>query len=231
MKSSAGFWIDGVFYPPIAGGSGEDEDPPEDQDPPEGGEDQDPPEGEDGDEGKPGRTFTAAEVEAKIGKRVARLEREFKSRLEDAQKKAGMEETEKLKLEKEQAEARLAEVSTAAERRAVSAEAKVAALAAGVTGKRLPTFLRLVDLSDVKVDEDGEPDPDQVQAAIDAALKEAPEFKAAPGAGAPGASGKELGGGGGGKVWTRGEIDKLTAEEYAEHREEIMEQSAKGLIK
>lgn len=75
----------------------------------------------------------------------------------------------------------------------VKAAAQVAAVAAGANPARVDALLKLADLTGVTVT-DGNPDAAGVKAAVDAALKDFPEFKAASAA-AGGSSGGDLNGG------------------------------------
>ena len=143
-----------------------------------------------------GKTFTQAEIDKIVGDRLTRDRKERDKTAADEKRKAEMSEAEKLKAAKDDADAR----STAADERAnavtVKAEAKVSLLAAGVKSERLAASLKLMDLSGVTVTE-GEPDAAALKKAVDALLKEYPEFV---GEAKANAGGKEFGGGGkGGK--------------------------------
>ena len=112
-------------------------------------------------------------------------------KLEEAEQKraqAEMSENERLKAEKEQAETKANETLTKANQRAVRSEARVRALEAGVKPERVAAVLRLSDLSGVEVAEDGEPDAKAVGKAIEATLKEYPEFKASHAVGGSGSN-------------------------------------------
>jgi hypothetical protein len=176
--------------------------------------------------------MTQAELDALIGKAHGKAktqaEREFKQWLERQQ----MDDAARAKAEKDDAEKAAQEHVKGANGRLVRAEAKVAALAAGVKADRVTRFLRNVDLDDVEVDDDGDVDEKAVAKAVKAALDEVPEFKGgASNGGGGGSSGGEFNGTGDKKVWTRDEISKLSPEEYEKHEEEILAQLAKGGIK
>lgn len=94
----------------------------------------------------------------------------------------------------------------AADKTLVTAAAQIAALTAGANPARVAALLKLADLTSVEVT-DGTPDAAAIKTAIDAALKDFPEFKAAAPTG--GASGGDLNGGGGTTV-TQAEFDKMT---------------------
>lgn len=184
---------------------------------------------EEGGEEKPGKSFSQDEVEKIVAKRESRLRKKLEKEAEEAKKKAEMSESEKLKAEKEEAEKRSADSLTKANQMLVKADAKVAAVAAGVKPERINKFLKLVDLSDIEVSEGGEPDGAAIKAAIAEALEDVPEFKGAAGGG--GASGGDFGGDAGRKKWTQAEVDKLSPEDYEKHRDEILAQSKTGTMK
>ena len=121
------------------------------------------------------------EVDKAIQSRLARerkkWEKEAAERAEAERKKAQMDEAEKAQAEKEEAEKRASDRERVANERVIRSEAKVQALEAGTKPERVSALLRLSDLSDIEVDDEGEPDAKAVRAAIDAALKEYPEFK------------------------------------------------------
>ncbi len=103
---------------------------------------------------------------------------------EEARKQAAMSDLEKAntraeKLERERNEAiELANTSRAELRSLrVRQEATSKALASGAKQERLEGVLRLTDLADA-TDEDGNPDPKAIEAAIKATLKAYPEFRA-----------------------------------------------------
>jgi hypothetical protein len=122
------------------------------------------------------KTFTQAELDEIIGKRLARERKDWLRQLEDETKKAAMTEGEKLKTEKEEAEKKAASAEAAANKRAIRAEAKVQALAAGIKAERLDHALKLADLAEITVGDDGEPDANAVKKAIDAIVKDFPEI-------------------------------------------------------
>ncbi len=124
-----------------------------------------------------GKTFTQAELDAIIAKRLSRERKAWEQQLEEERKKAAMTEAERLKAEKEEAEKRANELVQAANRRIIAAEAKVAAAAAGVKPERISYVLKLADLSDIEADENGNVDSKAIAAAINAVLKDLPELK------------------------------------------------------
>lgn len=123
-------------------------------------------------------TLTQKDLDDMIGKRLARERKAWADQLEEEKKKAAMTEAEKLKAEKEEAEKKAKAATDAANRRLVDAEAKVAAAAAGVKPEKLAYVLKLADLSQIEVGEDGTVDGKAVNAAIAAVLKDLPELTA-----------------------------------------------------
>lgn len=136
--------------------------------------------------------LTQAEVDELVKKRLGQARKTWEREAADAAEKAAMSETERLKAEKADAEKAAAERASAADQRVVRAEAKVAAVAAGVKPERAAAFMRIVDLASIELDDNGDPDAAALSAAITAALKEFPEFKGVAATG--GASGSEHGG-------------------------------------
>lgn len=106
----------------------------------------------------------------------------------------------------EAAEKAANETVAAANKTLVAAAAQIAALTAGANPARVEALLKLSDLSTVQVT-DGTPDAAAVKTAIDAALKDFPEFKTTAPAG--GASGGDLNGGGGTTV-TKEQFEAMT---------------------
>jgi len=140
--------------------------------------------------------MTQEELDALIAGKVAKERKKAETEAAEAAKREKMDEAERLKAEKEDAERKGAETEAKANAKLVLADAKVAAVEAGVKAERIATFMRLVDLGSVDVDNDGNPDAKAVKAAVAAALKDAPEFKADAGA-KKGASGGDMNGDGG----------------------------------
>ena len=146
-----------------------------------------------------GRTFTQAELDRIAAK--ARDEGRKAAEKEAAEKaaKEKMTEAERLKTEIAERDAKIKAQQEATDRRIVTAEAKLAAAAAGVHPTRVDAVIKLAadNLSQIAVDEaSGEPDKKQVESAIAAILKEFPEFagKSAGGSSSPAGF---FGGGGG----------------------------------
>lgn len=195
------------------------------------------PEGDSGQTSDAGKVkFTPeqqAAIDELVAERVRRAERAAAKREQDeaaeAARRAQMDETERLKAEKEDAEKRAAEALAKAERTLVNAEARVVAAAAGAKPERLDRIIRLLDLDGVAV-EDGTPDAKAIAAAVDALKADVPELFAA---GAPSKrSGADIDGGDGKRVWTRAQIAELAKwpAEYAKHEAEIDAAMREGRI-
>jgi hypothetical protein len=177
------------------------------------------------DKGGDKTTFTKAEVDAQVTAAVeARMAREAKARdkaiseavtkqLDEERRKAAMTEAERLKAEKDEADKRAAErdqAATARERAAgvklARADAKAAALDAGADPKLINDVLKLADIGETHLGEDGEPDAKTIKESIDAVLKDRPFLlKSAGGE----RTGEDFGGG-------SGEVDlsSLPMDEY-----------------
>lgn len=137
--------------------------------------------------GEQERKFTQSEINAIM----KREQKNWEKKLEEENAKAAMTEAERLKAEKDSAEKRAAEAAEAANGRVVRAEARVALAAAGIKTERIDRAIRLLDLSGVAVDDNGDPDVAAITGQIDALLKDFPELK---GVAQTGAAGQEFGG-------------------------------------
>lgn len=139
-----------------------------------------------------GKTFTQDELDQIIQRRLARERKQWEQQLEEERKKAKMDEAERLRVEKEDAEKRAQEAHAAANQRIIAAEAKVQAVALGVKPERVAYALKLADLSEVEVGDNGDPDTAAIKTAIEAVLNDLPELR---GSVAPPKSGSEFQGG------------------------------------
>jgi hypothetical protein len=133
--------------------------------------------------------LTQAELDAMIEKRQARDRAKWEKETKDAAEKAKMDEATRLTAEKAEAEAKATEATARANTRLVTAEAKLAAAAAGVPADRVAAFVKLADLSDIEVDDDGEIDAKALTKVVKSTLDANPFLKATP------ASGKSRSGG------------------------------------
>jgi hypothetical protein len=122
-----------------------------------------------------------------ISKRLAKAEKQWQKDLEDRKQKEGLSETEKLKAEMADKEGKLKSREDAATAKLIRADLKAEAAAQGVSKESLEYFLKIIDTSDIELDDAGDPDPAAVTKAVAAALKAVPAFK--------GQTQKDLGGG------------------------------------
>lgn len=199
--------------PPIGGGA-----PPEPPTP-------DPPDDGKGAPPDPEKTFTQAELDAIVARAKRQAEKKTREELEAEAQRAAMTENERLKAEREEADRQAAEAKAERDRILVEAEAKVAALAAGIPQARLEKALRLLDLSHVEV-EDGSIDAKAIAGAVEALKREIPELFAS---GTPPRSGGDFQKGEGGKrTWTAAEVKAMAPTEYAKHRDDIMAAISEG---
>lgn len=206
---------------------GDENDGDDDQEDEESDEDDDSgdDEGQDDDGEGDGKKFTQADLDKAINERIARERKKHERALRAAQRKT---KTEGGRTGDD------GEATKKANARAVKAEARAAAIAAGVPKDRAARFVGLADLDDIEslLTDDGDVDEAAIEALVEDTLEEWPEFKPTE-KGKAGASGAE---GHGGekrktKVWTRSEIAELSEKEYEEHREEIQDQIRRGLVK
>lgn len=142
-----------------------------------------------GDDGDGEKTLTQAEVDEIVKKRLGRERKAWEKEQAEAAEREKMTEAERLKAEKAEAEQAAQARTDAANQRVIRAEAKAAALAAKVKPDRAKAFLKIVDLDEIEVDDDGEPDSAAIKEAVKAALELMPEFRGT----ATGASGTEHG--------------------------------------
>lgn len=167
-------------------------------------------------------TMTQADLDALIAKRSGMQRKQWEKELAELGERAGLDEVERLKAEKADADNAAAEARREALSIRVETTAERLALKAGVKPDRVERFLRNVDLSDLdELTEDGKPNQAALTKLIGDTLADVPEFR---GQTAAGASGAEFGGDPAKKVWTRAEIAKLSADDYAKHETEILAQ-------
>lgn len=124
-----------------------------------------------------GRTFTQDDVEKLIHKRVMQERKAWEAKQEEETKRAQMSAEEKLKADLSAAEQRGKQALQEADNRVVRAESRVVAVALGIKPERVSAALKLADLSQVTVDETGEPDGAAIKAALEAVLTDLPELK------------------------------------------------------
>jgi hypothetical protein len=181
----------------------------------------------------PGKAMFTPEQQAQIDELVAeRVKRAEKNARQTALKEAEaerrkgeMDELERVRAEKEEADQRAIDALAERDRVLVNAEARVAVLAAGVPAERLPKALRLLDLDGVEV-ADGRIDAAAVRKAVETLKAEIPELFALPG---PPRSGGDFSAPGEGKrSFTAAEVRAMSASEYADMRDEIMAAMREG---
>lgn len=135
-------------------------------------------------EAEPGKIFTQTELDKIVQREKRRAAEAERKRLEDEAKQAAQTAEERLTAEKEAAEKRAQDAVTRANVRVIAAEAKAQAVALGIKPERIRYALRLADLAEVEVGDDGEPDANAIKAALEAVLKDLPELAPTPSGGA-----------------------------------------------
>jgi hypothetical protein len=121
--------------------------------------------------------FSQEDLDKIIQKRLARERKSWETQLEEEKKKASMSEAERLKAEKEEAEARLTALQTEHSKRLINAEAKLIATELGVKADKMKYLMKLVDLDEVTLDEEGNVDTEELTKSIQAVLDAIPELK------------------------------------------------------
>ena len=184
-------------------------------------------------EPKPGKSFSQEQLDEIITKRLVREQKKWQDQIDEDKRKAELTEAEKLKEGKAEAEAKVKTITAAANKRLVQAEAKVAASALGVKAEKIPYLLKLANLTDVTVDEDGTVDAAFLKTELENILKDLPELKGSTQNPNPvgGASNPAGGGNPGQKLYTKVELEKMSSEEINAHWTDIQEQMSKGLIR
>lgn len=175
-----------------------------------------------------GKTLTQDEVNELIAKAKASERAKATAEAAEAAKRAKMDEADRLKAEKADADKKAVEAVERANQRAVRSDAKLEAVAAGVKPDRVDHFMRLLDLSDVAVDDNGDPDPKAIKRAVKEALAAVPEFK---GEASPAGSSGEFGSDNGTPTFTREQIAKMSAEEFAKNEAAIDAATKAGAIR
>lgn len=184
-------------------------------------------------EGKPeGLTMSQADLDALVERRLGKAKRKWDDEAKTYADRVKMDEAERAKAERADAEKVSAEKVKGANTRMIKAEAKSAALAAGVKADRLSRFLRNVDLDNVDVDDDGNLDEKAVADAVKAALADVPEFAATGnGNGAGKGASAEFNGNGNTRKFTKDDIAKMSVDEFEKNEKEIMAQMRAGAVK
>lgn len=130
----------------------------------------------------------SATIKSKTAAAEAKLAADLKALADAENMDAEQKANARAEAAEKAADARVAASNT----RLITADAKVAALDAKANPARVDALLKLADLSEVTVDEDGNVDADAVKKAVNKALADFPEFKAEA-APKPGASAGEHG--------------------------------------
>lgn len=183
--------------------------------------------------GAAGKTFTQAELDVIVAREKAKAEKKTKTDLEAEAQRAAMTETERLRAEKEASDKAAADAVKEANARVLRAEAKMSVLAAGAKPERVEHIVRLLDLSDIEVGDDGSVDAKLLAGAVAVLQKELPELFGGSAAQAARSGGDFSGAGGEGKrTWTRAEIAALAGTPaFEEHKEDINLAAVEGRIK
>jgi hypothetical protein len=152
-----------------------------------------------GDDKSKGETVTMAQADfdALIDKRIGQARKTWEKDATDKADREKLDETERLKAEKADADKAAVEAVAKANAKLVVADAKVAAMAAGVPADRITAFVKLADLSDVEVDDEGAVDAKALDRAVKKTLADNEFLKASTSSPRKGASGGDMNGNGG----------------------------------
>jgi hypothetical protein len=123
-------------------------------------------------------SMTQEELDKMIGKRIAQSQKKWQKDLEDQKTQESLTETEKLKAAKEAAETKATQRETIANGRLIKADLRSEAVSQGVPKEKLERFLKIVETEGLEVDGAGATDAAEIKKAIEAALKDMPEFMA-----------------------------------------------------
>lgn len=179
----------------------------------------------------PEKTFTQADLDAKIKERLAAESVKHQKALEQLQATAGKSELEAAQIKQKAAEDALKDANRSSGLKVATAEAKLNALTAGVRADRVDSVLRLADLSSVVAD-DGTVDEGALKAAVDAVIETYPEWKGEAVTPPPSSSGAPMGGAPTTpETFTREQLAKMSPAEYSAKRDEIMKAMAEGRVK
>ena len=166
--------------------------------------------------------------EAELAKERKKWETEFAAKVDEERKKAAMTETERLKAEKEAAEKKAQDAMRTANERLLRAEVKATAVALDIVDP--DAAYALMDRDAVSVGDDGT--IKGVEDALKALIKDKPYLLRQKGAqSVGGATNPAASGNMPGKIYTRAELERMSADEINKHWAEISEQMSKGPIK
>lgn len=165
-------------------------------------------------------SMTQAELDRLIAQRVKRAEKAVTERLEAEAAKAQMTEAEKLKAERDEAQKAAKSAVKVANERLLRASAIEALADAGVPSAKRNHALKMLDLTDVEI-EDGSPDEGAITQAVKALLADVPELGGQTGVNAS-AAGTEFAGGQPGRAPLTPEyIAKMPADELKQRWPEV----------
>ncbi|PKM78530.1 MAG: hypothetical protein CVU90_01985 [Firmicutes bacterium HGW-Firmicutes-15] len=123
------------------------------------------------------KTFTQAQLDDVITKRLAREKKAWEKTLEEEKAKAAMTETERFQSEKLEAQKLLADSQAKANQKLLHAEIRVQSISLGVTENKLTYLSRLIDITDPNLlDANGDVDDKAVKAAVSKILQDIPEL-------------------------------------------------------
>lgn len=123
------------------------------------------------------RTFTQEQIDEIFRKRLRQAKAKWDAEAKAEADKAAMSESERLRVDKAEAEQRATAREEAANQRAIKSEAGLIAAQLGIRPDRIKHAIRLAELAAVQVDDDGEPDTAAIRAALEQVLGDVPELK------------------------------------------------------
>ncbi|MEA5367727.1 hypothetical protein VA596_49910 [Amycolatopsis sp., V23-08] len=176
-----------------------------------------------------GKTFTQADLDAIVQKRMSGFEKSFADKLaglfggQSGEGAAAVKPEDVLK--------RAEGVLAAANQRANTATAEALAAAAGIKPERIDVFIGLANLTGVLngVDQnDATAVKAAIKTAVDTEAAKYPEWKTDAPAAASG--GDRTQAAGGKKTWTRAEISKMSQDELVANSDELQKAAAEGRI-
>lgn len=124
-----------------------------------------------------GDKFTQDQLDKILDKRLKRERQKWQQELEEQKKKDQMTAEERAKAEKAEAETKAKQAQERANNKIREVEAKAQALELGVDPTKIKYLLKLADVNDIEVDDDGNADIEAIQKSLKAVLNDMPEFK------------------------------------------------------
>lgn len=150
------------------------------------------------------KTFTQAELDAVVAKRLERERKSWEAKVEEEKRKAALTETERLKVEKDESDKRAAEAIRNANDRLVRAEVTLLASQLGIVDP--DAALTLMARDGVSVDDSGK--VVGVKEALEKLVSSKPYLKQQTAA--PARSGGDFSSGGGGSSFTLEQVKAMT---------------------